>query len=139
MGRIEPTTEPDLDQRDVEPGLREMAEDDRGQQLELGRFAVATRDAVRDGEDRLDVAREGLGVDRSAIDLDALAIGDEMGLGRLTDAEALGPERTRGQRETMRFVKKARAWAPRPSGASSAAAIATTMPNTTSAQSPTRS
>ena len=51
--------------------LGEVAEDHRGQQLELGRLAVAARDPVGDGEHRLDEAREVAGVDRPAVDRDA--------------------------------------------------------------------
>ena len=53
--RVEPPAEPDLDERDVDAGFGEMAEDDRGQQLELGRLAVPSGDAVRDRQHRLDV------------------------------------------------------------------------------------
>ena len=45
--RIEPPTEPDLDERDVGPDLGEAGEDDGGQQLELGRVAVAGCDRGR--------------------------------------------------------------------------------------------
>ena len=61
MGRVEPATQPDLDEREVEPGLGEVAEDHRGQELELGRVAVAPRDPVRDGEDALDEPGEVVG------------------------------------------------------------------------------
>ena len=50
VGRIEPPAETDLDQRDVRTDLREAREDDGGQQLELGRVAVAAGDPVRDGQ-----------------------------------------------------------------------------------------
>ena len=53
MGRIEPSAEPDLHQRHVEVGLGEVPEDHGGQQLELGRLAVAPRDLVRDRQDGL--------------------------------------------------------------------------------------
>ena len=58
VGRVEPAAEPDLDERDVEVRLGEVPEDDRGQQLELGRLAVPARDAVGDGQDRRDVPGE---------------------------------------------------------------------------------
>ena len=48
MGRVEPAAEPDLDQRDLHALLGEPAEEHRGEELELGRLAVAPRDAVGD-------------------------------------------------------------------------------------------
>ena len=51
MGRVEPAAQPDLDEGDVEVRLGEVPEDDRGQQLELGRLAVAAGDAVGDRQD----------------------------------------------------------------------------------------
>ena len=46
VGGVEPAAEPDLDERHVQPGLGELAEHDRGQQLELGRLAEAAGDPV---------------------------------------------------------------------------------------------
>ena len=69
MGRVEPPAETDLDQRDVRADLGEPGEDDRGQQLELGRVAVAAGDAVGDRQDPLDEAGEVGGGDRPAVDL----------------------------------------------------------------------
>ena len=51
VGRVEPPAQPDLDERDVQVRLGEVAEDDRGQQLELGRVAVPPGDAVGDRQD----------------------------------------------------------------------------------------
>src|SRR6185369_17060536 len=47
MGRIEPSAEADLDEREVDALLGEPAEDDGGQKLELGRVAETPRDPVR--------------------------------------------------------------------------------------------
>ena len=90
---------PDLDQGDVEPRLREVAEHHGGQELELGRRPEPRRDAVGDGQDVADEPGERAGVDRAAVDDDPLAVGDEMWLGRLADAIAGGPERGPGQRD----------------------------------------
>ena len=47
VGRVEPPAEPDLDERHVDGrASANQREDDRGQQLELGRLAVAPRDPV---------------------------------------------------------------------------------------------
>ena len=58
VGRVEAPTEPDLHERDVGADLGEAGEDDGGQQLELGRVAVARRDRGRRRQDALDQARE---------------------------------------------------------------------------------
>ena len=99
MCRVETPAQADLDERHVDAGLREMAEDDRREQLELGGFAVAPRDRIGDGQDRLGVAREVGHRDRLTVDLDALAIGDKMRLGCLADPKAGGAERAPRQRE----------------------------------------
>ena len=74
-------------------------EDDRGQQLELGRLAVAARDPVGRAEHTTDQPREVVGGDRPPVDADPLAIGHEVRLGRRTDAIAGRPERRVGQGE----------------------------------------
>ena len=61
VGRVEPTTQPDLDEGDVGSDLREAGEDDRGQQLEFGRVAVAAGDAVGHRQDATDEAGEVVG------------------------------------------------------------------------------
>ncbi len=99
VGRVEPATEPDLDQRDIEVRLGEVAEDHRRQQLELGRLAVAARDPVGDGQHRLDMAREVGDRDRPAVDRHPLAIRDEVRLGGLADPQPRGPQRAAGERQ----------------------------------------
>ena len=96
MGRVQATAQPDLDEGDVQVGLREVAEDDRGQELELGRVAVPAGDAIGDGQDRRDVAGEVGHGDGRAVDDDALAVRHEVRLGRLADAQPGRPERAAG-------------------------------------------
>ena len=99
VGGVEPATQADLDEREVRADLREAGEDDGRQQLELGRFAMAPGDAHRrDAQDPLDEPREVVGGDRPPIDLDPLAVGHEMRLGRRPDAVA----RRRAARESAR-------------------------------------
>ncbi len=97
MGRIEPPAQADLHQRQVGPGLGEPREDDRGQQLELGRLAVPPRDPVGDVEDDPDQPGEVVGGDRPAVDADPLAIGDQVRLGRGAGPIAGGSKRGVGQ------------------------------------------
>ena len=51
VGGVEPAAEADLDEGDVEVRLGEPAEDDGGQQLELGRVAVAPGHPVGERQD----------------------------------------------------------------------------------------
>ena len=97
--RIEPPAQPDLDERDVRPDLGEPGEDDRRQQLELGRLAVAARDPIGHAEHATDQPGEVVGGDRPPVDADPLAIGHEVRLGRRTDPIAGGPERRVGEGE----------------------------------------
>ena len=99
MGRVEPAAQPDLDQRDVRTDLGEAREDDRGQQLELGRVAVASGDPVCDGQDSPTSRAKSSGRDRPAIDLDPLAIRDQVRLRGRPDPMAGRPERRLGQRQ----------------------------------------
>ena len=97
MGRIEAPAQADLDEGDIERLLGEPAEDDGGQQFELGRVAEAVRDPVRGHEDLADQPRERVGRDRTAVDDQPLAIRHEVRLGRLADPQARGPKRRSGQ------------------------------------------
>ena len=72
--------------------VREVAEGERGQQLELGRWAVATSDAIGDRQPGAHEPREVGRGDRATGDLDPLAVGDEMRLGRLADPIPRGGE-----------------------------------------------
>jgi hypothetical protein len=93
VGRIEPPTEPDLDEREVDPLLGEPAKDDSGQELELGWVAKTPGQPIR-GRDRvIHQASERGRVDGSTGDLQSLSIRDEMWLGGLADAQAGGPQR----------------------------------------------
>ena len=82
------------------PASREVTEHDRRQQLELGRDPRgAGRPGRRAGSTS---ATRRVNVSASigpAIDLDALAIGDEVRLRRLADAEPGRPQRAAGQRQ----------------------------------------
>ena len=97
MGRIEPPAQADLDQRQVRTDLGEPGEDDRGQQLELGRLAVTRRDPVGGGQDAPDQPREVVRRDRPAVDLDPLAVGDQVRLGGRPDPVAGGSQRGIGE------------------------------------------
>ena len=99
MGRVEPPAESHLDDGEVEADIGEMAEDDRRQQLELGRRSVAPRHAVRRRHDLGDEAREVGRPDRPAVDHDPLAVRHEMRLGCLADAQPGRPERAPGECE----------------------------------------
>ena len=106
--RIEPTAQPDLDEGDVQLGLGEVAEDHGREQLELGRVAVAPGDPVGDRQDRLDVTGEVVGADRPAVDDDPLAIGHEVRLRGLADAQAGGAQGTAGERQHAALAVRAR-------------------------------
>ena len=64
------------------PLLGEPAEEHRGQQLELGRRAVSTLDTTSCRQDLANEPRERHRVDRPAVDLQPLAVADEVRLGR---------------------------------------------------------
>jgi hypothetical protein len=83
MGRVEPAAKPDLDDREVNAGIREVAERERGEELELRRRAVAPGDPVCDRQARPDEAREIGGGDGVAGDADPLAIAHQVWLRRL--------------------------------------------------------
>ena len=91
VSRVEPSAQPDLDDRQIDAGLGKPEERHRRQQLELGRFAVAPGDPIGQGENLAGDAGERLRIDRHAADLQPLAIGHEVWLGRLTDAVLGGP------------------------------------------------
>ena len=93
VGRIEAAAQPHLHERHVQVRLREVAEDHGRQKLELGRVAVAPGDAVGNGQDGLHVSGEVVDADRPPVDDDALAVRDEVRLGRLADAQ---PRRSQG-------------------------------------------
>jgi len=88
MRGVESTSQSDLHERDIEPGFSEVPEDDRGQKLELGGFAVTPRDGVRDTQDGFDVTRELGRVDGATIHLHTLAIRHEVGLRGLADTQS---------------------------------------------------
>ncbi len=93
MGRIEPPTEPDLDEREVDALVGEPAKDDRGQELELGRVAETPGQSVRGRDHVKHQASERGRVDGSTGDLQSLSIGHEVWLGGLAHAQAGSPQR----------------------------------------------
>ena len=99
MGRIEPTAEADLDDREVDTGIREVAERERGEQLELGRRTVTPGDPVGDRQAVADEAREIVRGDRVTRDPDPFAVGHEMRLRRLPGAIAGGRETRADERD----------------------------------------
>ena len=96
---VEAATQPHLHQRHVGPHLREAAEHDRGQQLELGRRAQATRHAIGERQRLRHEAGEVLGRDRPSVHDDPLPVADEVGLGRLAHPVPCGPERGCDERD----------------------------------------
>ena len=79
--------------------LGEPAEGDGGQQLELRRRSRAARDPRCGVQDLADEPRERRRIDQPTVDLEPLAVADEMRLGRLGDAVAGRPQRGPGQGE----------------------------------------
>ena len=82
MRRIEPPTEPDFHECDIGADLGEVGEDDRGQQFELGRLAVASGHAIRRLDGGPDQPGEVGRCDRPAVHLDPFPVRDEVRLGR---------------------------------------------------------
>ena len=99
--RVEPPAQPDLDEREVRPDLGEAGEDDGGQQLELGRLAVARARPGRRRPGRARRAARSRRGDRPAVDLDPLAVGHEVRLGRRPDAIARRPQRASASARTL--------------------------------------
>ncbi len=91
MGRVEPTTQPDLDQGHLHRTLGEPAEGHRGEDLELGRLAVSRADPVRRCERLADEPGEGRPGRRAAVDLETLPVAHEVGLGGLGDPQRRRP------------------------------------------------
>ena len=93
MGRVEPPAEADLDEREIDPLLGEPAEDDRGQELELGGVPEAAGQPVG-GRDRVPhQPGERARIDGSSADLQPLAIGHEVWLRSLSGTDPGGPQR----------------------------------------------
>ena len=89
------------------PLVGEPAEDDGGQELELGRVAEAARQAVG-GRDRVrDEPGERGRVDRPAGDLEPLAIRHEVRLRRLAGAQPGRPERRPGEGQDAALAVRA--------------------------------
>ena len=99
VGRVEPAAQSHFHERDVEGLLGEPAEDDRGQQLELGRLAEAAGIRSAAAQDLAHEPGEVVGRDGAAVDHQSLAIGHEVRLGRLADAQPGGPQRGTGERQ----------------------------------------
>ena len=99
VGGVESAAKSDFDQGDIELLLREPPEDDRGQQLELGRGAEPWRQAVHGRQGLANEPGEVLRRHGSAVHHEPLPVGHEMRLGRLSHAQAGGPQRRAGERE----------------------------------------
>ena len=109
VGRVEPTAQPDLDERQVDAAARRTS----GRRIAVsssnsvgGPSRRATRSAA--AQDLVDEPRERRRVDRPAVDDDPLAVADEVRLGRLADAEAGGPQGAAGQRQDAALAVRAR-------------------------------
>ena len=85
VGRVEPAAQPDFDDRQIDADFGEPEERDGGQDLELGRVAVAAGHDVGFCQDPAHQSREGVGFNGLAANPKPLAIGDQMGLGRFAD------------------------------------------------------
>jgi hypothetical protein len=96
--------QPHLDHRQIDAGLGEPHERDRGQQLELRGVAVAAGNAIGQRQYLRGKPRERVLIDRNAPDLQALPVGNEMGLGRLTDPVSGRGEGRPRQRQDAAFA-----------------------------------
>jgi hypothetical protein len=99
MGRIEPASEPDLHQREIDAFVREPAEHDRGQELELRRIPESVGHAVGGRQCSPDETSEGDRVDRPAPDLEALPVRHEMRLRGFARTQAGRTKRGTGEGE----------------------------------------
>ena len=104
---VEPSTEADLDHRQIHPGLGKPAERDRRQQLELRRLPVARGDAIGQRQHLPGEPGERLRVHRHAVDLEPLAIRDQMRLGRLAGPMPGGLQRRADQRQDAALAVRA--------------------------------
>ena len=82
---VEPAAQPNLDNREIHAHLGEPQERDGRQQLEFGRVAVPAGHGFGLGQHPPGKTRERLAVNRHSADLQPLAVGHEMRLGRLAD------------------------------------------------------
>ncbi len=106
--RVQPAPESDFDERDIGLLLREPAEDDRGEQLELGRVAVPSGHPVRDRKDLVDETRKRHGIDRPPVDLQSFAVAHEVWLGRRCHPVSGGLEGSAGECQHAAFPVCAR-------------------------------
>ena len=99
MGGVESPTQANLDQGKVDLLVGEPAEGHGGQNLELGRLAMAGGNPVGGIEDLANEPGKRVRIDQTTVHLESLAVADQVGLGRLTDAIACGCEGAAGQGE----------------------------------------
>ena len=112
MRSVEPPAQAHLDERDVDTFLGEPAEEHGREQLELGRRPVSTLDTISSRQDLANEPRERHRVDRPAVDLQPLAVADEVRLGGGPDPD---PGRTqRGSGEGQHAALAVRAADKRP-------------------------
>ena len=107
MRRVEPSAQAHLHERNLDPLLGEPPEEHRGQELELGGGPVSAFDPLRGCQHLPDEPRERHRIDRPAVDLQPLAIGDEMRLGRRADSHPRGPQRAAGEGENAALAVRA--------------------------------
>ena len=107
MSGVKPSAEADLDHRQIHPGLGKPAERDRRQQLELRRLSVARSDAIGQGKHLAGKSGERLRVHRHAVDLEPLAIRDQMRLGRLAGSVSRGLQCRADQRQDAALAVRA--------------------------------
>ena len=99
MGGVESPAEADFDHRNIDTGLGQPAERDRRQQFELRRLAVAPGDAIGQRQHLAGDAGEGLRINRHAIDLESLAIRDQVRLGSRAGPVSAGLQRRADERQ----------------------------------------
>ena len=108
VGGVEPPAEAHLDQGDVEVHLGEVAEHDRGQELELRGRAEAPGDAIRGRQRLVHEPREVRRRDRPPVHDDPLPVGHEVRLGGLAHPVPGGPQRGARQGDDAPLAVRAR-------------------------------
>ena len=97
MGGVESPTQAHLDQGKVDLLVGKPAEGHRGENLELGRLAMAGGYSVGRVEHLSNEPGERVRINQATVHLESLAVADQVGLGRLTDAIAGCCESAAGQ------------------------------------------
>ncbi len=87
IGRVEPAAQSDLDDSHLHAGALKPTERGGGDDLELRGWPVSARHGVGSIEDRADQIDEFGHADRRAVHDDPFAVGNEVWLGCLADAQ----------------------------------------------------